>query len=1032
MLQSSIVPGASPASRPSRRGYISTLGPTLRVLLWCVFSSFALLGATGAYLFVVTVMNTAYDAPLFTTPFTFWTLLGHTGFGAFATVPFVIFGVWHMVTSWNRTNRRAIVRGYVVFALGLIVIISGFALVQLEGLPQLSTGTLSRRIVYFLHLLIPAAAVIAYIWHRKRGPKIRYAYGRAWAVGVGLIVAVLAGSHFLDPRSVSREGPKDGTQYFEPSLARTATGKFIPATAMMTDEYCMKCHPGVYDDHLHSAHKFSSFNNPAYLASVKETRKVSMERDGKMNASRWCAGCHDPTPFFSGKFDDPDYDIINDPTAHAGVTCVACHSITHINGTEGNANYTIEEAQHYPFAGSSDPLLDWINTQLIKAKPELHKKTFLKPLHKSAEFCSTCHKVSLPAELTHYKDFLRGQNHYDSFVNSGVGNGSRSFYFPPVGKSDNCASCHMPLKPDTSFGSKDFDGSGITKRHDHFFPAANTGLFELLKSEERYKSQGVAFQKSIDKNAEYLRDKKLRIDLFGLKDLDSAGGVQDASLKQLRPALPEVKPGGSYLVEVVVRTLGLGHHFTQGTVDSNEVWVEFEAKSAGKVVARSGGLSGPGDSGTVDEWAHFINVLMLDRDGNRIDRRNPQDIFTPLYDHQIPPGAGQVVHYKLDLPKQLTGPLQLTARLRYRKFDYNYTKFVHQDSGKSMPVPVLPVVDLCADSVMLAVQGGPAVPAQTSPIQPAWQRWNDYGIGCLIEGGPGMKRGNLRQAEAAFGQLISSGDKVAVGQGHLNQARVYLEQGRLGEAAAALNQARASETPPPWWSLAWFSGLVTAQDATTPASLDAAIAEFAKIVDPANRPRRPDGSVKFDFTRDPVVLNELGRTLFRRSQLEADGSDSQTKIVRRAVAAYNRALAVDSEDLDSHYGLSQCYATLAAGAKSLSLPSASIEVLASRAAGGDLDAMRQIPSAVVELSRRDSDPNVPRVGPFRAAISALANLPESPDHAAALAELHLAMHGLLKPDEVARAAAAQKYRVAHPAANAAAEAVVFYPTDRLP
>ena len=39
---------------------------------------------------------------------------------------------------------------------------------------------------------------------------------------------------------------------------------------------------------------------------------------------------------------------------------------------------------------------------------------------------------------------------------------------------------------------------------------------------------------------------------------------------------------------------------------------------------------------------------MLDRDGNRIDRRNPQDIFTPLYNHQIPPGAADVVHYALE------------------------------------------------------------------------------------------------------------------------------------------------------------------------------------------------------------------------------------------------------------------------------------------------------------------------------------------------------------------------------------------------
>ena len=43
---------------------------------------------------------------------------------------------------------------------------------------------------------------------------------------------------------------------------------------------------------------------------------------------------------------------------------------------------------------------------------------------------------------------------------------------------------------------------------------------------------------------------------------------------------------------------------------------------------------------------------LLDKDGNRIDRRNAQDIFTPLYNHQIPPGAGQTVHYELRIPDE--------------------------------------------------------------------------------------------------------------------------------------------------------------------------------------------------------------------------------------------------------------------------------------------------------------------------------------------------------------------------------------------
>ncbi|MFO1511814.1 MAG: hypothetical protein U1F83_02705 [Verrucomicrobiota bacterium] len=79
-----------------------------------------------------------------------------------------------------------------------------------------------------------------------------------------------------------------------------------------------------------------------------------------------------------------------------------------------------------------------------------------------------------------------------------------------------------------------------------------------------------------------------------------------------------------------------------------------ESSSGEKRIGYSGGL---GPFREVDPWAHFLNVYMLDRYGNRIDRRNPQDIFTPLYNHQIPPGAAQVVHYELIVPKNHTGPL---------------------------------------------------------------------------------------------------------------------------------------------------------------------------------------------------------------------------------------------------------------------------------------------------------------------------------------------------------------------------------------
>jgi hypothetical protein len=426
--------------------------------------------------------------------------------------------------------------------------------------------------------------------------------------------------HAHDPRAAKRSA--DPTYTF-PSQVKLAEGKLISERAMMMDEYCLKCHKDSYDSWFHSAHHFSSFNNKAYLFSVRETRKVGLERDGNTRAARWCAGCHDPVPFFSGAFDDPNYDDVNTKSSQAGITCTACHAITHVNSTRGNADYTIEEPLHYPFAYSDNAALQWINNTLVKAKPDLHKRTFLKPeVHRNAEFCSACHKVSLPFALNHYQEFTRGQNHYDPFLISGVAGGNaKSFYYPPVAK-ENCAECHMPLVASKDFGAKDFDGSGVMKGHDHLFPAANTGLATI-----RGRPDIAAIHEA------YLKDNKARVDVFALRE---GGSIEGELIAPLRPEAPTLVPGRSYLVETVVRTLGVGHTFSQGTVDSNEIWVELIARSGDRVVGRSGGI---GEDGHVDPYAHFINVYMLDRDGNRIDRRNPQDIFVPLYNKQIPPGA---------------------------------------------------------------------------------------------------------------------------------------------------------------------------------------------------------------------------------------------------------------------------------------------------------------------------------------------------------------------------------------------------------
>ena len=45
-----------------------------------------------------------------------------------------------------------------------------------------------------------------------------------------------------DPRAWNVAGPSSGEQYFFPSLARTATGEFIPERVLANDQYCKSCH----------------------------------------------------------------------------------------------------------------------------------------------------------------------------------------------------------------------------------------------------------------------------------------------------------------------------------------------------------------------------------------------------------------------------------------------------------------------------------------------------------------------------------------------------------------------------------------------------------------------------------------------------------------------------------------------------------------------------------------------------------------------------------------------------------------------
>lgn len=882
---------ARPMPKPKR-----VIGPRLRILLVVVLALFSLLGANGIYLFAITWLE-KLTGQIYEDFFYQIMFLVHLVLGFVLVAPVIVFGFVHMWAAKNRRNRRAVRIGYALFAIAIGVLVSGVLLTQAFGL-ELRAPT-ARTIVYWLHIACPLLAIWLYWLHRLVGPQIKWYVARRIGLATLAVVGLMVIVQMQDPRAWNVAGPREGDKYFQPSLARTATGKFIPSHALMNDEYCTRCHQDIYNSWFHSAHHFSSFNNPAYLHSVRETRRVVRERDGSVQASRWCAGCHDPVPFFSGSFDNPNYDDIKDPTSQAGITCTVCHAITNVGGDPhdkqfvGNANYVIEEPIQYPFTYSKSPILQKVNELLVKAKPSFHKQTFLKPFHKSAEFCSTCHKVHLPKELTQYKDFVRGQNHYDSYLLSGVsGHGAQSFYYPPIAQT-NCNGCHMPQLASNDFGSKFNPELGKLAVHDHFFPGANTALPWWRGDDETVQ------------RAEQLLKGTTRIDIFGVRQ----GGTIDGELQApLEKDLPVLAAGENVLIETVVRTLKLGHHLTQGTVDSNELWVDLTVKCGDKVIGRSGGMD---QLREVDPWSHFVNVFMLDRNGDRIARRNAQDIFVPLYNHQVPPGAGQTVHYAMEIPEWVDAPIEIEAALKYRKFDKGYLDFMNaarkpddiafREQGTAGQTPNrLPIVVMCVDRVVLPVKrsDGQLVEVPTDAnakrkVPPTWERWNDYGIGMLLAG-----KSQLLQAAEAFGEV----EKLERFDGPLNLARVLLAEGDFDGATAALQRAAKMTPPPPPWTTAWLSGEINREQG----NFEDAAENFRSVLYDDTKERRDR---KFDFSRDYRVRNLLGLTLVDlASRAQTQGAEDRAKqYLDQAESEFKQVLKDDSENQTAHASLASIY-----------------------------------------------------------------------------------------------------------------------------
>jgi tetratricopeptide (TPR) repeat protein len=773
-------------------------------------------------------------------------------------------------------------------------------------------NTSQHRWVLYLHISLALTAIALIGWRVFGAGRYRSAFAVCVSVMVLLpAAAALWRSVRPDPDNVivnpispplSMDKESAGAQSpFAPSSAQTNTGKIIPSNFFMDSETCGQCHKDIYEQWKSSMHHFASFNNQFYRKAIEYMQDTVGTRP-----SKWCAGCHDHAVFFNGRFDRPIKEQIDTEEAHAGLGCMSCHAIVHVGSSMGNGDFRVEYPPLHQLASSHNRVIRAVDYFLTYLNPKPHKATFLKPFmtQQSSEFCSACHKVHLDVPVNDYR-WLRGFNEYDNWQASGVsGQGARSFYYPA--KSQACADCHMPLINSQDPGNRD------GKVHSHRFAAANTAVPYVnrdaaqLKETENFLKSGFI---SVDifavspaddrKGTEMLRrsDTVQASSTFAVgEEAEQSGAavIRDVGKVAAPIETAELEPGSTVRVDVVVRTRKVGHFFPGGTVDAFDTWLELQAKDAdGRLIFWSGDVTGNG-KGPVEPGAHFYKSYQLDQQGNPIDKRNAWQARSLLYVRLIPPGAADVAHYLVKVPKQARGPIHFLAKLNYRKFAWYYTQFAYagvpkpgQDRSligpdhngleyefdpRAVPanvsgnvrgcIPDLPIVTLAKSEVAVPLGRPDWTPVVRKQDR---ERWNDWGIGLLLQG-------DLKGAEYAFQKVTEAEPGYA--DGWLNVARALVQEGETDAAKPYLAKAEAIA---PQFGRIWFFK----------AAAQKADGDYDGALQSLERVRR-------QYPRDRVVLNQIARILFLKRQYG------------QAVEALKQVAGVDPEDVQMHYTWMLC------------------------------------------------------------------------------------------------------------------------------
>ena len=619
---------------------------------------------------------------------------------------------------------------------------------------------------------------------------------------------------------------------FLPSNATTDTGEFIDPKSFPTAQYCGHCHEQAYAEWRQTVHA-NAFRNPWY------TKNVNLLIDERgIEYTRHCEGCHNPIALVSGALTKGS--SIDRAFDADGVTCMACHSIQKVD-TRGTGSYVLAQPAVMVDADGR-PIYGKVSDREILAHLDRHSKAVMKDFYRTSEFCAACHKAALPRMINHYK-WQRAFMVYDEWQQASFSK-QNPLPFYVKDQEYRCQTCHMPQEKLTlpDYGAED------GKIASHRWLGGNTLLYKYYGYDEQL-AKAIDFLRNGPQNTGVLN-----VDLFAI---ERNGGKPIAPLgsKTFRIAAGDV-----LTVSVVIQNKGIGHNLIPEQRDFYECWVEFEAKdAAGRTLMHSGGLL---PDGSLDPGAHsFTNRLINDR-GTLNDLHQVWDTRVIAYNNSIVSGRSQIVRYQFKVPSDAAGPLTITARVNYRRFNQHFIDFVF---GKHYDMPI---VEMASRTRTLALGSNAATPS--GPVDnPEWMRWNNYGIGLL----------DAQQYAAsahAFEHVIQLRPDYA--DAYTNVAVADYSWQRYADARA--NLEKALRLAPHNARALYYLALVERIQGHP----DAAIADLLEVI------------TQFPRSRD--AHRELGFSFYQQHKYE------------EARAEYEAVQSIDPDDLSAHYILSIVYRRL--------------------------------------------------------------------------------------------------------------------------